>query len=251
MSWPAGLSYHPAMADLYLVRHAQAAFGTDDYDRLTELGHRQARWLGEYFREREIRFDRIVSGTLRRHRETVDGILEAAIAAAEPPQKARPDGRLDEYDPERLVQAHLAALQNERGEPQPMPPAGPEGSRKEHFRLLRAALTDWTLGKIDPSAHRSFRDFQEGAYQAFQQARMPGTDGPVERVLVVSSGGPISSIVAHHLEMPASSFVALNLQVRNSGFCEIRFNDRGAFLVSFNNIPHLDTKDRRRYITFS
>ena len=31
------------MAELFLVRHAQAAFGTDDYDRLTELGHRQAR----------------------------------------------------------------------------------------------------------------------------------------------------------------------------------------------------------------
>ena len=28
------------MAELYLVRHAQASFGTDDYDRLSELGHR-------------------------------------------------------------------------------------------------------------------------------------------------------------------------------------------------------------------
>ena len=235
------------MADLYLVRHAQAAFGTDDYDRLTELGHRQARWLGEYFRERDVRFDRIVSGTLRRHRETVEGVVESGI----PLQEADLDERLDEYDPERLVQAHLAALQDEREEPQPLPSADAEGSRKQHFRLLRAALTDWTLGKIDPSAHRSFRDFQDGAYRAFQHACRPGTDGPAERVLVVSSGGPISSIVAHHLNMPAASFVALNLQVRNSGFCEIRFNDRGAYLVSFNNVPHLDTKDRRRYITFS
>lgn len=247
------------MAELYLVRHAQAAFGTDDYDRLTDLGHRQARWLGEYFRERDIRFDRIVSGTLRRHRETVEGVVgavagpmaEAVKEAGFPLPTADLDDRLDEYDPERLVQAHLAALQDERGEPQSMPTLDPEGSRKEHFRLLRAALTDWTLGRIDPGAHRSFREFQEGAYQAFQQACGPGTAGPLERVLVVSSGGPISSIVAHHLAMPAASFVALNLQVRNSGFCEIRFNDRGAFLVSFNNVPHLDTKDRRRYITFS
>jgi len=239
------------MADLYLVRHAQAAFGTDDYDRLTELGHRQARWLGEYFLEREVCFDRIVSGTLRRHRETVEGLVASSDEAGVPPRKADLDERLDEYDPERLVQAHLAALQDERGEPQPLPSADAKGSRKEHFRLLRAALTDWTLGRIDPSAHRSFREFQEGAYQAFREACRPGTDGPVERVLLVSSGGPISSIIAHHLDMPAASFVALNLQVRNSGFCEIRFNDRGAYLVSFNNVPHLDTKDRRRYVTFS
>jgi broad specificity phosphatase PhoE len=235
------------MAELFLVRHAQAAFGTDDYDRLTELGHRQAQWLGHYFRERDIRFDRVVSGTLRRHRETLEGVAQAGVLLGQPSL----DERLDEYDPERLVQAHLAALQDERGEPQPLPALDPAGPRKEHFRLLRAALTDWTLGKIDPRVHRSFRDFQEGAYQAFRDACRPGREAPVERVLVVSSGGPISSIVAHHLGMPAASFVALNLQVRNSGFCEIRFNDRGAYLVSFNNVPHLDTAERRRDITFS
>ncbi|HEX5612745.1 MAG TPA: phosphoglycerate mutase family protein, partial [Burkholderiales bacterium] len=49
------------MAELYLVRHAQASFGTEDYDRLSELGRRQARWLGEYFAERGMRFDRVVT----------------------------------------------------------------------------------------------------------------------------------------------------------------------------------------------
>lgn len=235
------------MAELFLVRHAQAAFGTDDYDRLTELGHRQARWLGAYFRERDLHFDRVVSGTLRRHRETVEGIGADGVALA----PAELDDRLDEYDPERLVRAHLAALQDARGEPQAPPALDPGGPRKEHFRLLRDALTHWTLGKVDPSVHRSFRDFQEGAYQAFEKACLPLPTGSPNRVLVISSGGPISSIVAHHLGMPASSFVALNLQVRNSGFCEIRFNERGAHLISFNNVPHLDTVDRRRYITFS
>ncbi len=242
------LGYHPAMAELYLVRHAQAAFGTDDYDRLTELGHRQSAWLGEYFRDRDLHFDRVVSGTLRRHRETLDGIGSEGVRLA----AVALDARLDEYDPERLVRAHLAALHDDRGEPQPPPALDPQGPRKEHFRLLRDALTAWTLGKVDPSVHRSFRNFQEGAYEAFEQACRPAPGTAADyRALIVSSGGPISSIVAHHLGMPASSFVALNLQVRNSGFCEIRFNDRGAHLISFNNVPHLDTKERRRYITFS
>ena len=35
------------MSELILVRHAQASFGEDDYDRLSVLGHQQARWLGE------------------------------------------------------------------------------------------------------------------------------------------------------------------------------------------------------------
>ena len=34
------------MPIVYLVRHAQASFGTENYDRLSERGRRQSRWLG-------------------------------------------------------------------------------------------------------------------------------------------------------------------------------------------------------------
>ena len=238
------------MGELFLIRHAQAAFGTDDYDRLTDLGHRQARWLGEYFRDRDMHFDRTMTGTLRRHRETLEGIAHAGAGVS----VAQADARLNEYDPERLVDAHLAALRNERVEPDAASTASMTRdagtARKDHFRLLRDALTAWTLGQLDTSGHRSFKDFQEEAYQAFELAHRLESTAP-ERVLIVSSGGPISSIIAYHLGMPASSFVALNLQVRNSGFCEIRFNARGAQLISFNNVPHLDTLERRQFITFS
>ena len=228
------------MAELFLVRHAQAAFGTDDYDRLTDLGHRQARWLGEYFRDRDMQFDRAVTGTLRRHRETLEGITVAGTSVA----AAQLDARLDEYDPDRLVTAHLAALRDERDSLPKAHERDSETVRRNHFRLLRDALTSWTLGQLDASAHRSFKEFQEDAYRAFEGA-CSAEPRAAQRVLVVSSGGPISSIVAHHLEMPPSGFVALNLQIRNSGFCEIRFNVRGAQLVSFNNVPHLDTLERR------
>ncbi|MBN8464677.1 MAG: histidine phosphatase family protein, partial [Dechloromonas sp.] len=63
------------MAELYLVRHGQASFGTGDYDRLSALGERQGVWLGEYFGERGIAFDRVVTGSLRRHRQTADAIF--------------------------------------------------------------------------------------------------------------------------------------------------------------------------------
>jgi broad specificity phosphatase PhoE len=235
------------MGELFLVRHAQAAFGTEDYDRLTTLGRRQAEWLGRYFLERDMRFGRVLCGTLRRHQQTLEGIGSQGVGLA----TAEVDGRLDEYDPQRLVSAHLSALEDARTEPTAAASAGDsESARKVHFRLLRDALTAWTSGNIDPTVHRSFRTFQDDAYGAFKTAcRENGS--PVARVLVVSSGGPISSIIAHHLGMPAASFVALNLQVRNSGFCEFRFNARAAHLVSFNNVPHLDTPDRRDHITFS
>jgi broad specificity phosphatase PhoE len=65
------------MPRVFLVRHAQASFGTDDYDRLSERGRPQSRWLGEYFAERGTSFARIVAGTLKRQRQTAEEMLGA------------------------------------------------------------------------------------------------------------------------------------------------------------------------------
>jgi broad specificity phosphatase PhoE len=85
------------MGSIYLVRHGQASFGTDDYDRLTETGFTQARLLGAYFARRNIRFEAVRSGTLRRHAETVQGIVEGHGQAGEWPPAQRVSA-LDDFN---------------------------------------------------------------------------------------------------------------------------------------------------------
>jgi len=222
------------MAELVLVRHAQAAFGTDDYDRLTELGHRQAGWLGEYFAERAVEFDRVVTGTLRRHRETLAGIAEAlpGLPAAET------FAGLNEYHADVLLKAHLG----ERGLPLPEH----AGDRRGHFRVLREALYAWVDGTLSADAHLSFAEFEAGVRQALEAARHGA-----ERVLVVSSGGPISTAIGAVLGVAPRMVVELNLQTRNTGLSELRAGSQRAHCVSFNAVPHLDRRDRRDAITYS
>ena len=222
------------MAELILVRHAQAAFGTDDYDRLTELGHRQARWLGEYFAERAIAFDRVVTGTLRRHRETLAGIVEALTGL--PAADIQPG--LNEYRAEVLLAAHLAG----RG----LPPLEHAEDRRGHFRVLREALYAWVDGTLRADAHPSFPEFEAGVRQALEAARHGA-----ERVLVVSSGGPISSAIGAVLGVAPRTVVDLNLQTRNTGLSELRAGARRSHCVSFNAVPHLERRDRRGAITYS
>ncbi|NDC62316.1 MAG: histidine phosphatase family protein, partial [Betaproteobacteria bacterium] len=64
------------MGTLYLVRHGQASFGADDYDQLSELGQRQSRRLGAYFRERGLTFEAVITGSLKRQQQTWLGIQE-------------------------------------------------------------------------------------------------------------------------------------------------------------------------------
>ena len=220
------------MAQLLLVRHAQASFGTADYDRLSELGWRQSRWLGEYFAERGAAFDLVLRGSLRRHAETLAGIEEGMGARLGQEQ----DAGLDEYDSQVLLRAHLG----EEGLPQ-------GADRRAHFRVLREALHAWTRGTLALEAHQRFDAFRKRVLDALAVARAGGS----ERVLVISSGGPIATILAEVLGMPARGVVDLNLQARNTGISELQTGASRIHCVSFNSVPHLDRPERIAALTYS
>ena len=220
------------MAELVLVRHGQASFGEDDYDKLSELGWRQSRWLGEYFAERGALFDRVVRGSMRRHAETLTGIGEGMRAAL----GGEVDARLDEYDSHALLRAHLGT--------KPLPTGD---DRRAHFRVLREAMYGWTDGTLSGSAHEPFPEFRGRVLAALAAARA----GAARRVLVVSSGGPISTILAEVLGMPQRGVVDLNLQTRNTGITELQAGAARIHCVSFNNVPHLDRPDRAGALTYS
>jgi phosphohistidine phosphatase len=77
------------MLNLYLIRHADAVprdvpTMADEDRPLTELGHRQARALGEALAARGVQFDVILCSPLPRARETAEGLL-AGLAEPKPP----------------------------------------------------------------------------------------------------------------------------------------------------------------------
>jgi broad specificity phosphatase PhoE len=223
------------MAELYLVRHAQAAFGTDDYDRLTELGHQQSRWLGAYFADRGLAFDRVLSGTLRRHRETLAGVGETQPGL---PTVEEIEG-LNEYRADALISAYRVA--------RALPPVVQGADRRTHFRLLREVLYAWVDGALRTDAHPDFSAFSAGVRATLDRVRA----GSARRVLVVSSGGPISILVGAVLELAPRIMMNLNLQARNSAISELAFNSRTVHFVSFNTVPHLDRPGRREAMTYA
>ena len=223
------------MGTIYLVRHGQASFGSHDYDRLSELGHRQCRALGEHFRSMRLSFDLVLTGTLRRHRETYDGIAEGLGQRAEPERMSG----LDEYDPEAIVRAiHSDQL---------APPRTPEAVRA-HFRLLREGLVAWMQGRSVPVGMPSYVDFAAGVSGALARARERADGG---HVLIVSSGGPISTAVGLVLGLEAEPIVELNLRIRNSAVTEFVATPRRLSLLSFNHLPHLHQPDLADWVTYA
>ena len=231
------------MGSLHVVRHGQAAFGTDDYDRLTEVGFKQARLLGAYFHARRLRFDAVFTGTLRRQQQTARTILQADGNLGNGLPEEHFTG-LNEYDPEAILLAHTGSL------PQPLEGAARRDPAvvREHFRLLRDALVAWAEDRIKPQGMLAFQAFQEGAAAALIEARQRFPDG---HVLIVSSGGPIAAMVAAALGAPPVAAVELNLRIRNCSLTEFTSTPRRHSLLSFNAVPHLETHPDSTLITYA
>jgi len=229
------------MGTLYLVRHGQASFGADDYDHLSELGHAQARRLGQYWRESlgpALRFDAVLTGTLRRQVQTWQGIAEGAALAGTP--HTRLPG-LDEYDSHAVI----AAIH-----PEPLPkPDTPERYRA-HFRLLRQGLAAWMRGDTAPAGMPGYADFVQGVADALERARALG-EGREGRVLLVSSGGPIATAVSRVLQAPPEVSIELNLRYRNTAVSELNLGRRGLMLTTYNTLPHLDAPAWRDWVSYA
>jgi broad specificity phosphatase PhoE len=223
------------MGTLYLVRHGQASFGADDYDKLSELGRRQSVRLGEYFAQKGTHFDAVMAGTLRRHLETLAGIREGMQHEGE----HLPWEGLNEYDSEAVIATvHPEKLQK---------PTSPEMYRA-HFRLLREGLAQWMAGVVSPQGMPSYEQFVDGVASALDHVRARHHGG---NVLIVSSGGPIATAVGHVLGTSSNTVIDLNLRIRNTSVTEFAFTPKRHMLVSYNTIPHLDHPDSASWVTYS
>jgi broad specificity phosphatase PhoE len=222
------------MGTLYLVRHGQASLGADNYDQLSPLGQRQSLRLGQYWAEKGLQFEAVITGTLQRHSQTWQGIAQGAGLSL--PTLAWPG--LNEYNSEALIQAI---------HPQPIDkPHTPEAYR-QYFRLLRAGLQQWVTGAISPQGMPCYTDFAQGVRDALAHIRLHYQGN----VLLVSSGGPIATAIAQVIGLAPENSIELNMSLRNSAITELRYTPKRHTLLSFNTLPHLDGAQWADGITYA
>ncbi|TNF53674.1 MAG: histidine phosphatase family protein [Burkholderiales bacterium] len=223
------------MGTLYLVRHGQASFGADDYDQLSDLGQRQCEQLGRHWAQRGQRFDAVIMGTLKRHRQTWEAMAHGAGWQQDP----LPWPGLNEYDSEAVIRSIYS---------QPLErPDTPELYR-HHFRLLRDGLAQWMAGTVSPRGMPSYPDFVAGVTSALDHVRQHHAG---QQVLIVSSGGPIATAVGHVLGLSPERTIDLNMRIRNSAVTELQFSPKRHTLLTYNTLPHLDRPDLTDWITYA
>lgn len=218
------------MGEIVFVRHGQASFGTDDYDRLSSLGWQQARWLGQHLAADGWRFDRAIMGGMRRHRETASAMAEGLDL---PEFDAMPD--LNEMDFDLLQDDAARAGVADRDQMQ-----SPEGFPGEFAKILAG----WEAATFD-TTHEPFDEFKSRVCSAVDDLATEG-----QAILIVSSGGPKAMVMRHVLGFDIATMAQIGLGVINSSVT--RFNVRAGRLqlAEFNSTPHLAGPDRAHAKTY-
>ncbi len=202
------------MGEIILVRHGQAnsaATTEEDYDRLSPLGWDQTRLLGDWMRAHDYTFDHVVSGTLRRHRETAESMGF----------DAERDARLNEIDYYKLSDSLL----ERKGEPLPT-----SDTYVDHMPKVFAA---WKEAEIE--GNEPFEAFEDRIRTLLAEAAVPG-----RRVLCVTSGGVIGMVIQQILELDLMKLSKVMLPIWNSSMHRLHVRSGETVLAGYNAIPHLE-----------
>lgn len=238
------------MSQLVLVRHGQAAFLTDDYDRLSPLGEEQSRLLGKYWTQRNVTFDAVFTGPRKRQRDTGRIVCEQYNQAGLPIPEVIELEDFDEYHADDIMRELLPQLMASDGRfgqlNDAFQHAPTETDKRRNFQKLFEAVTaKWLRGEVLSPQVESFREFHARVWRGLERATKDAPSG--SRVAVFSSGGAISVSVQLAAKAAEEMVIEFNWRIRNCALNEIVFSQGRFTLDSFNAVPHLDDPKYHTY----
>jgi broad specificity phosphatase PhoE len=224
------------MGTLLLVRHGQASAFEENYDRLSTLGERQARLLGESWRRRALKLDRVFAGPRVRQQRTAE---IAAEAGGLPAPVVLQD--LDEMGVEPLFREHMPDLFARHAHLATLGDAmlaadGDEARARGFARLFEAVLQLWVRGEVNAGGVESWLEFRARVRRALAVVR---AEARGQRIAAFTSAGPVASAIQLALGADDDTTLSLAFRVRNSSVSEFVFSGDRFSLSSFNETPHL------------
>jgi broad specificity phosphatase PhoE len=238
------------MSLLTLVRHGQASYMSMDYDRLSEMGERQAAKLGQFWARHRLTFDTVVCGPAKRHLRTMeiagDEVRKAGLPWPEPVVRTE----FDEFDAFTMMRLMLPMLVREDEQVRALNEDfernrhTPEAGRKLQ-KLFEAAARHWAVNGVSLDNVESWPQFRSRIAGALNQIR--ATAPRSSSTLVFTSGGPIAASVAHVLELTDAKAIEFVWLSRNGSYAQFLFSDDRFSMHSFNSVPHYDDLQLHTY----
>lgn len=225
------------MGMITIVRHGQASITGEHYDQLSDLGRQQSRLLGAYFQNRDMSWDRVVSGPLQRHTQTLDEACAAFGKDRVLKQHAQIMPELTEHQAIAVVDSVMAG----QGRKSRFDPDTSEADRKlqlrEFFFEFDRIMRQWVDQEIEIPDIENWQQARQRCASALQQM---AEDCPANgNLLAFSSGGFMAMALGAVLGLADVTVYELSLEINNTAWAEIRTGNGGLRVRCFNWHPHL------------
>ena len=230
------------MSRLILVRHAQASFFSDNYDRLSAMGEFQARALGEYWLRQGTSFDEVIVGPRERQARTEEIIRSVYhIQGIHWPQtEMRPE--FDEHSVDQLLGRPLDQLVRLNTALGPLAAdyrnaVVPEQVQRSFQTLFEAICRLWCAGAPGTESIESWNCFRTRVEAGLRCAlERPGRNRTIG---VFTSVGNITAALRYVLDCSPNQALELGWRLKNSSVTELIFSQNRITLDQFNSLAHL------------
>jgi broad specificity phosphatase PhoE len=234
------------MGQIYLVRHGQASFGTADYDQLSDLGVEQARLLGEWFIHCKQSFNRVVTGDLKRHRQTAQACIGMLPKTSHDENAWETDAGFNEYDHDEVLIRHRPDFADPEAIKQFL--STNENSKRAFQQIFQESMARWMSGAYDADYREPWPVFQQRCIAALE--RVLDNAGQSQSIIVFTSGGTIATLCQHLLGLSDRHTAELNWSLVNSAVTKLFYQSDRVSLSYLNNFSHLERLGAKHAVTY-
>ena len=225
------------MTTIYLIRHGQASFGAESYDKLSPNGELQAKLLGQYFNQILKEEPYVIAGSMQRHQQTANLALaecfpDTHIITTNAWNEFNHQQVFAQYEP-RFNEPHLLK-QDVENEANP---------RAYLAKIFEGAIERWTGGDYHHEYDESWPNFKSRVETALHNLSDELAKTKPRYAVVFTSGGVISVAAGKLLELNANRTFALNWAIANTSMTTLRLVGNEPQLLSLNEHHFIKATD--------
>ncbi len=235
------------MSVIYMIRHAQASFGSKNYDQLSDLGRQQSQILAGRLIQAKVNFDAVYMGLLQRHQQTAEAYLNPIVTAGKSSPPVYKNEAFNEYDSEKILTAIIPVLIQEN-------PAFENhvanmfGDARSFQRILESVMQRWVLADADVEGVGTWKKYSSRIDAAID--KIMAQEGSGKNIAIFTSGGPIAVAVQKALTLSNGNTLNILWQIVNTSITRFKYSGSRISLVSFNDFSHLEAAGDKKMITY-
>jgi broad specificity phosphatase PhoE len=231
------------MGRLLLIRHAQASFLDENYDKLSEIGAAQALRLGQYWVRKKMVFQQVFTGPRVRQKDTARIVATVYRDGGVPFPEPAVMKEFDEYPADLVLEHGLPRLLETNDEARELHRAFQDSSsptqRLVNFeKMFQFLITKWVEGEVVLPSVESWAEFCDRVDRGLSQCM--AANGRGQQLPIFCSGGLLGVAMRRALHLSSQDTLRAAWMVRNCSFSEFLFSKDRFTLSTFNSFPHLD-----------